>query len=287
MGTDLAPARPLMPRRPAVPLTSPRDTSNPALFCLFCTRLQKSEAHLLPLQSLPASLQKPRVCRHQRFLVPDAPSQPSHLQTCLPKASKGQPANLPTGSYTSTPPVHIICVQKRSPSPFPSTTSPLYTKTPGCHPERSLISRDEPPALVLFPVIFRTFHHQNEAHPLSFTSLRPLSHYFLAVTTAEGGAAGYADFGAVAGGEQGDFLAALVEAAGGETLGDFGEERREHGGDAAAHNDDVGFEQVDDIAEPDGEETDDILQDLRGDGIAGGAGLADELAADAVEMAAG
>src|ERR1700676_1721030 len=134
MGTDLAPARPLMPRRTAVLLTSPRSISPSSLFCTFCTALQKSEAHLLPLQSLPASLQKPRVCRHQRFLVPDALSQPSHLQACLPKASKGQPANLPTGSYTSTLPIHTLCVQKRSTSPFPSTTSPLYTKTPGCPP---------------------------------------------------------------------------------------------------------------------------------------------------------
>src|ERR1700676_253675 len=143
--TDLVPARPLMPRRPAVLLTSPRSISrSPALFtltqegscegCIFCTPLQKSKTHLLPLQSLPASLQKPRVCRRQRFSIPDAFSQPSSLQTCLPRASKGQPANLPTGSYTSTLPVHTLCVQKRSPSPFPSTTSALYTKTPGIRP---------------------------------------------------------------------------------------------------------------------------------------------------------
>jgi hypothetical protein len=63
---DLLPARPLMPRRPAVLLIPPRSISPSSLLCFFCTLLQKSKAHLLPLQSLPASLQKPRVCRHQR-----------------------------------------------------------------------------------------------------------------------------------------------------------------------------------------------------------------------------
>jgi hypothetical protein len=72
--TALLLARPLMPRRPAVLLTSPRCISTSPLFPAlsregrtFCTPLQKSKAHLLPFQSLPASLQKPRVCRHQRF----------------------------------------------------------------------------------------------------------------------------------------------------------------------------------------------------------------------------
>src|ERR1700676_1500369 len=69
MGTDLVPDRPFMPRRPAFPLTSPRYIPNSSLFCFFCTPVQKSEAHPLPLQSLPASLQKPRVCRPKRFLI--------------------------------------------------------------------------------------------------------------------------------------------------------------------------------------------------------------------------
>jgi hypothetical protein len=66
-----------MPRRPAVLLTSPRSIPNSSLLCFFCTLLQKSKAHLLPLQSLPASLQKPRVCRHKRFLTSrEAPPAP-------------------------------------------------------------------------------------------------------------------------------------------------------------------------------------------------------------------
>jgi hypothetical protein len=58
-----------MPRRPAVLLTSPRSISTSSFFRTFCTLLQKSKAHPLPLQSLPASLQKLRVCRHTRFLI--------------------------------------------------------------------------------------------------------------------------------------------------------------------------------------------------------------------------
>src|SRR5882724_689689 len=54
------------PRRPTVLLASLRYTSNSSLFCTFCTLLQKSESHLLPLQPLPASLQKPRVCHQKR-----------------------------------------------------------------------------------------------------------------------------------------------------------------------------------------------------------------------------
>jgi|ERR1700676_449487 len=74
---DLVAARPLMPRRPAVLLTSLRSTSPSSLFRTFCTPLQKSEAHLLPLQSLPASLQKPQVCRHKRFSPATRHSSPA------------------------------------------------------------------------------------------------------------------------------------------------------------------------------------------------------------------
>src|ERR1700676_4620754 len=176
--TDRVPARPFMftrhlfggPRRQAVLLTPPRSTSNSPLFCAFCALLQKSKAHPLYPQSLPASLQKPRVCRHHRFSIPDAFSQPSHPQTCLPRASKGQPANLPTCSYTFTLSVHTICVQEQSPSPFPSTTSPLYTKTPGCHPQRSprspLVTRHSP-----LSANSSTLLHHSEGHPLPFQSL--------------------------------------------------------------------------------------------------------------------
>ena len=71
--TDLVPARHFMPRRHAVPLTSPRSISNSALFpalsregCIFCTLVQKSEAHPLTFQLLPVSLQKHRGWHQER-----------------------------------------------------------------------------------------------------------------------------------------------------------------------------------------------------------------------------
>jgi hypothetical protein len=70
-----------MPRRSAVLLTSSRSIPNFSLFCTFCTHLQKSEAHPLPLQSLPGSLQKPRVCHQQRS--PVSADRASNLQTSL------------------------------------------------------------------------------------------------------------------------------------------------------------------------------------------------------------
>ena len=180
-----------------------------------------------------------------------------------PPASMPSPATLSLHSHHKT---------KRIPFAFNHLRT-LLRKHRECHPERFSISR-------------RVLTVECPPAALFFTSLRPLPRHVLAVTTAEGRAAGYADVSAVARAEQGDFPAPLVEAAGGEALSDFGEEGGEHGGDAAAHYDYVGFEQVDDIAEPDGQEADDLVQDLRGDGIAVGAGLADELAGDGVEMAA-
>jgi hypothetical protein len=62
-----------MPRRPAVLLTSPRSIPASSLFRTFCTLLQKSKAHPLTFQPLPASSQKRQVClpaeegRHHRF----------------------------------------------------------------------------------------------------------------------------------------------------------------------------------------------------------------------------
>src|SRR6202790_4873209 len=79
----LSTTRLLMSRRQAVPLTFPRPISNSSLFCTFCTPLQKSEAHLLPLQSLPASLQKHRGWHQQRTSkIRDVETCPrSNLQT--------------------------------------------------------------------------------------------------------------------------------------------------------------------------------------------------------------
>jgi hypothetical protein len=73
-----------MPRRPAVPLTPPHSLPDSALFCTFCTLLQKSEAHPLPFQPLPAFLQNhPGVASRASFQLR------RFLQTF-------QPSNLPT-----------------------------------------------------------------------------------------------------------------------------------------------------------------------------------------------
>jgi|ERR1700676_517240 len=121
MGTDLVPDRPFMPGRPAVPLTSPRYIPNSSLFCFFCTPVQKSEAHPLPLQSLPASLQKPRVCRHKRFLI-----------------SREEPLALVPFPLIFCTSHHQIEAHPLSPQPLPHS----YTKTPGCHPARFPFSPD-------------------------------------------------------------------------------------------------------------------------------------------------
>src|SRR5882724_1438210 len=63
---DRVRARHFMPCRPAVLLTPPRDLSNSSLFC---TLLQKSEAHSLTFQSLPGSLHKHRGCQREYLFL--------------------------------------------------------------------------------------------------------------------------------------------------------------------------------------------------------------------------
>ena len=71
-----------MPCRTAVPLTPPHSLPDSALFRTFCTLLQKSEAHPLPFQPLPASLQNHRGWHQERFSNSANFSQPSNLRTC-------------------------------------------------------------------------------------------------------------------------------------------------------------------------------------------------------------
>ena len=71
-----------MPRRTAVPLTPPHSLPDSALFRTFCTLLQKSEAHPLPFQPLPASLQNHRGWHQERFSNSANFSQLSNLRTC-------------------------------------------------------------------------------------------------------------------------------------------------------------------------------------------------------------
>jgi|ERR1700676_295905 len=115
--TDLLPARPLMPRRPAVLLIPPRHIPDSSLFCVFCTPVQKSEAHPLPLQSLPASLQKPRVCRHQRSSLATRPSFATSANSSLFLALLHQSEAHPLTFQSLT---HSLCVY------------------PGCRPDRFL-----------------------------------------------------------------------------------------------------------------------------------------------------
>jgi hypothetical protein len=107
-----------MSRRPAVLLTSPRHIPNSWLFRFFCTVLQKSEAHPLPFQPLPASLQKPQACRQERFF--DLATRHSSLATSpvfftLLHQSESHPLN-----FQSFP--HSLCVY------------------PGWYPERFLLA---------------------------------------------------------------------------------------------------------------------------------------------------
>jgi len=154
-----------MPRRPAVLLTSPRHTSDSSLLpalpalsvegsrerCTLCTALQKSEAHLLPLQSLPASLQKPRVYHRQRSfnsptlnsstssralsslfftLLHQTESHPLTFQSlahslcvypgCHPERSQFRPIQLPTCKPSNLP----TCKRTRATDHAPRTTRP-------------------------------------------------------------------------------------------------------------------------------------------------------------------
>src|SRR6202790_1009231 len=77
---DPVPARLLMSRRPAVLLTFPRLISDSSLFCVFCSLVQKSEAHPLPFQSLARSLQKRRrACPPAQVINNVFRSRNSHL----------------------------------------------------------------------------------------------------------------------------------------------------------------------------------------------------------------
>jgi len=152
--TDLVPARPLMPRRPAVLRTSPRHIPTSSLFCTFCTLLQKSEAHILPLQSLPASLQKPRVCRHKRLSL--ATRHPS----------------LATSANSS---LFITLLQQRESHPFPfQFVAHSLCVYPGWHPERVLISRRSSPPSSHFRSFSAFLTTRTKPIPFGFNHLHTL-----------------------------------------------------------------------------------------------------------------
>jgi hypothetical protein len=160
---DLVPARPLMPRRLAVLLTSPRSISNSSLFRTFCTPLQKSEAHPLPFQPLPASLQKRRACllssfleeRQERFPLPPLVTRHSPL-------SARNPFRMNTYKSVS---------KQRTLTPFRINT---YAKIGGS--ERSLLTALRP--LAFIPSTNRSSHlgqSRKETHSLPGSPL-PHSH---------------------------------------------------------------------------------------------------------------
>jgi hypothetical protein len=141
-----------MPRRPAVLLTSPRSIPDSSLFCTLCTLLQKSEAHLLPLQPLPASLQKPRVGRHKRFLT----------------SRQEPPAPVPFRV--------IFCTSHHQdeahPLPFQSLPH-SFAETPGCHPEPSLPSTVGcRPSTSALPKLFRMNTYKTVSKQRTLTTFR-------------------------------------------------------------------------------------------------------------------
>src|SRR5207249_7892362 len=73
-------------------------------------------------------------------------------------------------------------------------------------------------------------------------------------TQAQGGAAGNSGFFAITRRNHRNFQASLVQAPSRKLLADFFEKGTEHGGCAASDDDDVGLQQIHDVAKPDGED---------------------------------
>jgi len=126
-----------MSRRPAVLLTSPRSIPDSSLFCFFCTLVQKSEAHPLPFQPLPASLQKRREClpssfleeRQQRF--PLSPASPAFSVPSVPSVLGLR------SCFTLTSLFVVVLHHEIEAHLFYFQSLPhSFAKTPGCHPAR-------------------------------------------------------------------------------------------------------------------------------------------------------
>src|SRR5205807_7708233 len=81
-------------------------------------------------------------------------------------------------------------------------------------------------------------------------------------TQAQGGAAGNSGFFAITRRNHRNFQASLVQAPSRKLLADFFEKGTEHGGCAASDDDDVGLQQIHDVAKPDGEHFDRLEQDF-------------------------
>jgi hypothetical protein len=127
-----------MPRRPALLLTSPRSIPNSALFCFFCTLLQKSEAHPFPFQPVAASLQKPQARRQQR--------SPLSASCAFSVSSATSVLNLRSGFTLTSLLLALSCEgsallhqSERHPLPFQSVPHSLCVY-PGCHPPRFILA---------------------------------------------------------------------------------------------------------------------------------------------------
>src|ERR1019366_2993188 len=91
----------------------------------------------------------------------------------------------------------------------------------------------------------------------------------------------------VTGRDQRNLLAALVHAASGQPIADLAKKRLEHGRNTAAHNHDIRFQQVNDVAEPERQQFHRLLQDLAGGSISRRSGFADHFAGKAVKLSSG
>jgi hypothetical protein len=129
-----------MPRRPAVLLTPPHSIPDFSLFRAFCTPLQKSEAHPLPFQPLPASLQKRRTClppdRHRNSHFGIEPQEQS-LPPCRFYVVHGS-RNTLHGSRLSTSALFFALLHQSEAHPLPFQPFPhsLCVYPGWCHQER-------------------------------------------------------------------------------------------------------------------------------------------------------
>src|SRR5260370_10527632 len=96
----------------------------------------------------------------------------------------------------------------------------------------------------------------------------------------ERGAPGDAGIRPVTCGKQWDLLTARIDAATREAIANLVEERPQHGGYTATHDHHFRFQQVHDVADPQRQEFDGLLQYAGGERITGDVGLADLFTGD-------
>src|SRR5260370_18192375 len=100
----------------------------------------------------------------------------------------------------------------------------------------------------------------------------------------ERGAPGDAGIRPVTCGKQWDLLTARIDAATREAIANLVEERPQHGGYTSTYDHHFRFKQVHDVANPQRQEFDGLLQSRGGERITGGVGLADYFTGDGVNV---